>query len=384
MKVLHHTAFWLKITENWLYNLISSTSSEALDHAIMSSEFGHLELFPWPKLYSIADTSFLNKQISKSLKLSGVRPHTRKALSVVEAFQPDIIHGHFGPIAYQNISISKHFNTPLVSSFYGIDVFKFGNSPIWKPKYAKLFNQTSLVLCEGPVMAKAIAQIGCPESKIKIQRLGVEVDQIPFNPRVWNQSEPLNILMAGRFCEKKGFLEALKALHLLEHMYHDLPEIIVNIVGGAGHDKKSKKYHSSLLHITSKLKRIKVNWLGYMPLANLRKLSLDNHWFLSPSITASDGDTEGGAPVSIIEFAASGMPILSTTHADIPNVIGEVNKQELVAEKDILSLTEKLKSWIDNPERLNKLADSNRSFIEENLDTKSSALSLINHYQSIL
>ena len=56
--------------------------------------------------------------------------------------------------------------------------------------------------------------------------------------------------------------------------------------------------------------------------------------FLAPSVTASNGDTEGGAPVAIIEMAASGMPIVSTRHCDIPSVVLDGVTGLLAAERD--------------------------------------------------
>ena len=42
---------------------------------------------------------------------------------------------------------------------------------------------------------------------------------------------------------------------------------------------------------------------------------------LSRTATRASGDTEGGAPMSIFEAQASGMPVVSTLHADIPEVV---------------------------------------------------------------
>ncbi len=61
--------------------------------------------------------------------------------------------------------------------------------------------------------------------------------------------------------------------------------------------------------------------MGYQPHSTLFAEAYRHHIFLSPSVTASTGDTEGGAPVSLIEMAATGMLIVSTTHCDIPEVI---------------------------------------------------------------
>ena len=61
--------------------------------------------------------------------------------------------------------------------------------------------------------------------------------------------------------------------------------------------------------------------LGYVSRETLREEAYEHDVFLAPSVTASNGDTEGGAPVAIIEMSASGMPIVSTNHCDIPSVV---------------------------------------------------------------
>ena len=65
----------------------------------------------------------------------------------------------------------------------------------------------------------------------------------------------------------------------------------------------------------------KIRMLGFQPYSVLLEEAYTHHIFLSPSVTASDGDTEGGAPVTLIEMLATGMPIVSTTHCDIPEII---------------------------------------------------------------
>jgi colanic acid/amylovoran biosynthesis glycosyltransferase len=76
------------------------------------------------------------------------------------------------------------------------------------------------------------------------------------------------------------------------------------------------------------------------------KEAYDHHIFLSPSVTASDGDTEGGAPVAIIQMAASGMPIVSTRHCDIPNVLPA--SAELAEERDVAGLLHRLRWLVEN------------------------------------
>jgi len=75
-----------------------------------------------------------------------------------------------------------------------------------------------------------------------------------------------------------------------------------------------------------------------------------NHLFVSPSVTAEDGDTEGGAPVTVIELAASGMPVVSSLHCDIPEVLQDGVTGLLAQEKDVAGIESKLNWLLDNPE----------------------------------
>ena len=92
-----------------------------------------------------------------------------------------------------------------------------------------------------------------------------------------------------------------------------------------------------------------IQWFGAQPhsafIAELYKADI----FLSPSVTAEDGDTEGGAPVSIIEAGASGLAVVSTTHADIPEVVLTGKTGILVPERDVNSLVQAILSFIDEP-----------------------------------
>jgi colanic acid/amylovoran biosynthesis glycosyltransferase len=52
---------------------------------------------------------------------------------------------------------------------------------------------------------------------------------------------------------------------------------------------------------------------------------------IQPSRMAPDGDTEGGAPTVILEMQAAGIPVVGTSHADIPAVMPD---DELLAPED--------------------------------------------------
>ena len=90
----------------------------------------------------------------------------------------------------------------------------------------------------------------------------------------------------------------------------------------------------------------------------------EHHIFLSPSVTAADGATEGGAPVSIIEMSASGMLVVSSRHCDIPNVILDGETGWLAGERDVNGLTECLRRATADPGKWPAMQQAARQRVE--------------------
>jgi colanic acid/amylovoran biosynthesis glycosyltransferase len=59
-----------------------------------------------------------------------------------------------------------------------------------------------------------------------------------------------------------------------------------------------------------------------------------SHIFMLPSVTAANGDQEG-LPVALMEAMAMGLPVLSTLHSGIPELVEDGLSGLLVPEKDV-------------------------------------------------
>jgi colanic acid/amylovoran biosynthesis glycosyltransferase len=86
--------------------------------------------------------------------------------------------------------------------------------------------------------------------------------------------------------------------------------------------------------------------------------------FFHPSVVAPDGDTEGGAPVGITEACAMGIPIVSTFHADIPEVVVDGLTGRLAPENDITGLASNLIWFMENRDQIPKFGAEGRKRIE--------------------
>jgi colanic acid/amylovoran biosynthesis glycosyltransferase len=222
--------------------------------------------------------------------------------------------------------------------------------------------------------------MGCPEQKVRVQHLGVEVRRIPFEPRQWRPGEPLRVLIAASFREKKGIPYALDALGRIAKAV----PLKVTIIGDAASDAESLSEKEKIL-ATIKRNQLgsSVRMLGFQSHKVLIDQALLHHVFLSPSVTAADGDTEGGAPVTIIEMAASGMAIVSTVHCDIPNVIISGETGWLARERDVEGLVNGIFWFLHTPDWRGVLKKA-REHIAMQFDVPLQAQRLSKHYEAVL
>lgn len=360
LRVLHVLPSWMPLTQPWLYNeirFLPDTTSHVACKMLISPE-----RFPWPNLHVLPGRRRLDRWRGPD---AVPRRRARALVRLAKSTKAQVLHSHFGNIGWEDHGAASAAGLPHFVSFYGQDLTRFPRlEPAWTGRYREVLQSAAGVLCEGPHMAKVVRAIE-PSSRTIVQPLGVEVDHIPFQPRVLRKGEPLRILLAGTFREKKGFPDALRAIELAGVPFE------VTVIGDAGKDpaeQAEKKAIADLLARPAFTGRH--NAPGYVPLDELMTQGQRHHVFLSPSMHASDGDTEGGAPLTIIEMAASGMPVVSTTHCDIPAVLAPESARLLAPERDPQALADRLRWLYHNPGEWGRIAAANRRHAEANHDCR--------------
>jgi glycosyltransferase involved in cell wall biosynthesis len=87
--------------------------------------------------------------------------------------------------------------------------------------------------------------------------------------------------------------------------------------------------------------------------------------FVQHSVTAPNGDAEG-TPVAILEAQAAALPVISTHHAGIPDVVIHNETGLLVSEGDIEGMAENLVKVLQDENLPKKLGEAGRKRIAEN------------------
>ncbi len=369
--VLHNYLVWLSQTENWIYNQVRFSTIGVRPYVVCKQCINR-DLFEWPDIYCYTDIPLWKRVVIGLKSLIPLNIHFRQqaALLCHAASQTgaSLVHSHFGYIGYKYAMAIRRMKLKHIVTFYGVDISMLPKQdPVWIKRYQEMFQLIDLVLCEGPHMARCVMSYGCPEHKVKVHHLGICLDDIAFQPRQWTRGQVLKVLIAASFREKKGIPYALEALG----RFQNEQELHITIIGDAGQNPETQTQKNEILTIIEKYRlNGRIDLMGYQPHAEMLRQAYRHHVFISPSITASNGDTEGGAPVGLIEMAATGMPVISTTHCDIPEVIQHGVSGLLADEKDIDGLVSHLRWLTQNPDRWKTMAAMARQHIENEFDAR--------------
>jgi colanic acid/amylovoran biosynthesis glycosyltransferase len=182
-------------------------------------------------------------------------------------------------------------------------------------------------------MRDRLVAIGCPTEKVRICRLGVTVENLPFTARP--PCDPLRVVMIARFVEKKGFEDGLAACAEARKLGAELK---VDIIGD-GTDAIGEGIKAELHRIAGRPElQGRVTFHGFLKPAEARALIGASDVFLCPSKLSSNGDAEGGSPVALTEAMALGLLCIGTRHCDIPEVVRDGETGLLAESGDVAGL----------------------------------------------
>jgi colanic acid/amylovoran biosynthesis glycosyltransferase len=229
----------------------------------------------------------------------------------------------------------------------------------------QLFREGDLFLVEGPAMRSRMIEIGCPTEKLRIRRLGVASAKIAF--ALPDFSEGLKIAMVGRFVEKKGLVDGLRACALAARAGVHLQVTIIGDVDP--NHPRSQAIRQELLGLSQSPELLnRVHFTGFLPTAQVRSLLGRQNVLLCPSKHSSDGDAEGGMPFILAEAMAMGLIGVGSRHCDMPELIIDRTTGYLFNEGNIEQLADLLEKIFRATNCLSPIAAAARKHVEENFN----------------
>lgn len=223
---------------------------------------------------------------------------------------------------------------------------------------------------------KNLIELGCSPSKIIVHHMGVNTSLFKFAPRKNNNLNSINILSVGRLVEKKGTEFGVRAVAQIVQKYPRLA-IKYSIIGD-GVLRKNLETLIGKLGISDSVKL-----LGSKTQHEVEDIMMRSHIFLLPSVTAQSGDQEG-IPVTLMEAMATGLPVISSWHSGIPELVQDGQSGFLVPERDVDSLVDRLEYLVKHPDIWPKMGQAGRKFVEKNYNINTLNNKLVDIYQKLL
>ena len=248
----------------------------------------------------------------------------------------DVLHAHFGPNARHYLFARAQCRAPLVVTFHGFD---FSSAPIQHDlrMYDRLFEIVDRVTYNCERARRRLLDLGCPERSLRPLRMPVDLRSLRFRSRAVGSDEPVRILTVARLVEKKGLEVGLRALAIVRQRF----PIRYDVIGGGplGDRLDGLARELGLGDV--------VCFHGPRDSRYVRDRLAEAHLFMLPSMTAADGNEEG-TPVSLVEAQACGLPVVSTRHGGIPEVVLDGRSGLLAPEGDAEPLARALEWLLDN------------------------------------
>ena len=245
----------------------------------------------------------------------------------------------------------------LVVAFRGADTTKYVARR--GPRvYARTFREARLLLPVCDFLGRRLVQLGAPPDRVVVHRTGIDLRRWPYQERHAVSAGSLRLVSVGRLVEKKGIAQVLRALRPLRdrgiraqyRVFGDGPLL------------------ESLMALTAELGlQEQVLFHGRRRQEAVREGLAQADVLVAASVTAADGDEEG-IPNVLKEAMASGMPVVGTRHAGIPELVEDGISGWLVPERDVAALAAALARLAAEPERWASMGRAGRAKVEREYD----------------
>jgi colanic acid/amylovoran biosynthesis glycosyltransferase len=332
-------AWFLPISETFIYSEL--VSLKKVDPIVYCKRKMNLDHFPVGRIYEYKEMTDL--------------------MSMLRNHRVDLIHARFGVTGAEMLDVKEKLGIPMLTSFHGFDVPS--NKRVqsrYQGKLDRLFRSCDAFTVTSINMKKILQKYGCPKEKIIVHHSGIDTDSFQYKERSYPKNGTITLLTVGRLVEKKGMKYLI---HAFRKVYNKHPNLRLRIVGD-GPLRKDLEGQVRRYGIGEAVK-----FLGEMPHKEIVKEYEAAHLFVLASATSRNGDQEG-IPNAIKEAMACGLPVVSTEHAGIPELVSNGKSGYLVPERNAKALASRLEKLIIESRKWRMLGLEGRKRVRKSFHSK--------------
>ena len=306
-----------------------------------------------------------------------------RAVAMLRREAATLVHVHFATDAVAFWPIVRRLGLPLIVTLHGYDINIHRSS--WEARGVFRFAERRyparlLKMAQHPgvhfvAVSRSIKQraieYGLPPERISVRHIGIDLSRFEASGTPISNRQP-RILYVGRLVEKKGGEFLIRAYARLRSSVPGARLVMVGDGPLAG----------PLVTLAADL-RAPVEFLGSCSRAEVKRQLGLARVFCLPSVTAGNGDAEGMGMV-ILEAQACGVPVITSARGGSDEGILEGVTGFSFGEKDVDSLTEKLKRLLLDDELALSMSGAGIRYVAETFDLHSCTRSLEELYQQLL
>ncbi len=264
----------------------------------------------------------------------GLEPDVFLKNSIAGYFQAKdirLVLAHFGPVGVKMAPIARDLGLPLIVCFHGYDAFHGDTLRRHSGEYKAMFEEADRIVGVSQAMLARLKELGAPDEKLVHLpafvnlELFADSDHSEIGPR---------FLAVGRFAETKSPHLTILAFHRVARTLHDATLTLVGKGGGG------ELFEACVILVKSLGLDDKVEFLGVRSHEQVAMEMRRARVFVQHSVTTPEfGDMEG-KPVAVMEAMASGLPVVSTRHPGIAELIEDQVTGLLVPEYDVCAMAD--------------------------------------------
>ena len=269
----------------------------------------------------------------------------------------EVLLCEYGPSGVELMSIAKKCKIPLVVHFHGYDAYRKDVLSTYGKHYPELFSVAAKVIAVSNHMALQLQSLGCDKHKVRYLCYGVDTQL--FQAKGKKKQNPV-FVACGRFVKKKAPQLTLEAFALVLKKH---PEAKLRMIGD-GELWQECKDLTAILGIQEA-----VEFKGVLTQADIALEFNTALAFLQHSITTDDNDSEG-TPLTILEAMSAGLPVVSTKHGGIAEVVTEGETGFLVHEGDVQAMADRMNFLMANTQIAQQMGEKGSERAHKNYHLK--------------
>lgn len=298
-----------------------------------------------PDTYRIEDSNSLARRaLLRAWRATvGARGARKRFRLFVDQVKPCAVMIEYLDYSWRTIPLWSGLDIPVYPHGHGFDVSALLREPKWVHRVQELAAHSDGFIVVSHHVERRLRALGvtCP-----IHVFPCGVDPVPHARKTLCKVAK-HFLFVGRFAAKKGPVEVVKAFAQAQRAVGCLT---LTMVGGGSLEQAARE------EAESQGVQQDVRFLGFRPSQEVLQLMQDCDVFIQHNLTDPATGDEEGLPVAILEAMGSGMPVLTTRHAGIPEAVTDGEAGLIVEEGDVEAMSDAIRQVASDSKLYGRLA----------------------------